>query len=219
MPPSGPVTQTLTESRPSTRSAKARVSCHSGEGLEALRAELAEAQKKVEQKEIDLGMKLLDLEQQAAQARADLGRAQLKAEVPAEVQQRIELERALLDKKGREQDLQNLEAEGRVTRALTGAELPARPYDGLDISRLLTGEVDRIGGQGKDGEREIVFWQQDGVGGLRSGRWKYLRPGLWSGTPTLFDLEADPGEKNDLYVARPELARELEGRLKELIGG
>ncbi len=87
--------------------------------------------------------------------------------------------------------------------ALTGAELPARPYDGLDISRLLTGEVDRIGGQGIDGGREIVFWQQDGVGGLRSGKWKYLRPGLWSGTPTLFDLEADPGEKNDLYLSRP----------------
>ena len=87
------------------------------------RAELAEAQKKVEQKQIELGMKLLDLEQQAAQARADLGRAQLKAEVPAEVQQRIELEKALLDKKGRERDLQNIEAEGRVTQALTGAEL------------------------------------------------------------------------------------------------
>ena len=87
------------------------------------RAELAEARKKVEQKEIDLGMKLMDLEQQAAQARADLGRAQLKTEVPAEVQQRIELERALLDKKGRERDIQNLDAEGRITRALTGAEL------------------------------------------------------------------------------------------------
>jgi len=87
------------------------------------RAELAEAQKKVEQKEIDLGMKLLDLEQQAAQARAELGRAQLKVDVPAEVQQRIELEKAALDKKGRERDLQNLEAEGRVTQALTGAEL------------------------------------------------------------------------------------------------
>jgi len=87
------------------------------------RAELAEAQKKVEQKEIDLGMKLLELEQQAAQARAELGRAQLKVDVPAEVQQRIELEKALLDKKGRERDLQNLEAEGRVTQALTGAEL------------------------------------------------------------------------------------------------
>jgi hypothetical protein len=87
------------------------------------RAELAEAQKKVEQKEIDLGMKLLDLDQQAAQARAELGRAQLKVDVPAEVQQRIELEKALLDKRGRERDLQNLEAEGRVTRALTGSEL------------------------------------------------------------------------------------------------
>jgi HlyD family secretion protein len=87
------------------------------------RAELAEAQKKVEQKEIDLKMKLLELEQQAAQARADLGRAQLKVEVPAEVQQRIELEKAILDKKGRERDLQNIEAEGRVTQALTGAEL------------------------------------------------------------------------------------------------
>jgi HlyD family secretion protein len=87
------------------------------------RAELAEAQKKVEQKEIDLGMKLMDLEQQAAQARADLGRAQLKTEVPAEVQQRIELEKAFLDKKGRERDLQNLDAERRITRALTGGEV------------------------------------------------------------------------------------------------
>jgi hypothetical protein len=87
------------------------------------RAELEEAQKKVEQKQIELGMKLLDLEQQAAQARADLGRAQLKVDVPAEVQQRIELEKALLDKRGRERDLQNLDAEGRVTQALTGAEL------------------------------------------------------------------------------------------------
>jgi arylsulfatase A-like enzyme len=102
---------------------------------------------------------------------------------------------------------------------LTGATLPARHYDGLDISRLLTGEVDRIGGQGLDGGRELVFWQQDGPGGLRSGRWKYLRRGVWSGTPTLFDLEADPGEKNDLHLARPELARQLEERLKELVGG
>jgi arylsulfatase len=103
--------------------------------------------------------------------------------------------------------------------ALTGAELPPRPYDGLDISRLLTGDVDRIGGQGIDGGRELVFWQQDGPGGLRSGKWKYLRPGLWSGTATLFDLEADPGEKNDLSLSRPELVRHLDERLKELIGG
>jgi hypothetical protein len=87
------------------------------------RAELQEAVKKVEQKEIDLGMKLLDLEQQSAQAKADLGRAQLKVDVPPEVQQRIELEKARLDKQGRERDLQNLDAEGRVTKAITGAEV------------------------------------------------------------------------------------------------
>jgi HlyD family secretion protein len=86
------------------------------------RAEFAEAQKKVEQKEIDLRMKLLELDQQTAQSRADLGKAQLKAEVPPEVQ-RIELEKALLDRRGRERDLENLVAERRVTEALAGAEL------------------------------------------------------------------------------------------------
>jgi arylsulfatase A len=103
--------------------------------------------------------------------------------------------------------------------ALTGAELPNRHYDGLDVSALLTGEVDRIGGPGIDGGRELVFFQHDGPGGLRSGGWKYLRPGIWSSSPTLYDLEADPGERNDLFQARPELARQMEERLRELLGG
>ncbi len=87
------------------------------------RAEYEEARKKVEQKEVDLAVKLLDLEQQAAQAKAELGRAALKADVPPEVQQRLELEKARLDQRGRERDLERLVAEGRVTRALTGAEV------------------------------------------------------------------------------------------------
>lgn len=102
---------------------------------------------------------------------------------------------------------------------LTGAKLPPRPLDGVDVSKLLTGEVDRIGGVGIDGGREVVFWQQSGrPGGLRSGRWKYLRPGLWSGSPTLFDLESDPGEQRDLSLERPDLRRSLELRLSELTG-
>ncbi len=100
--------------------------------------------------------------------------------------------------------------------ALTGAVLPSRHYDGQDVSKLLTGEVDKIGGPGIDGGREIVFSGQSGVAGLRSGRWKYLRPGLWSGTTTLFDLEADPGEQRDLSRERPELVQQLENRLQEL---
>jgi arylsulfatase A len=104
--------------------------------------------------------------------------------------------------------------------ALAGATLPNRHYDGQDVSRLVTGEVSRIGGAGIDGGRELVFWQEAGrPGAMRSGRYKYLRPGLWNTHPTLFDLEADPGEKNDLAIARPDLARQLEDRLKELVGG
>ena len=52
---------------------------------------------------------------------------------------------------------------------------------------------------------------------MRSGKWKYLRPGIWSGTATLVDLEADPGETHDLSRARPELVKQLEARVQELI--
>jgi arylsulfatase A-like enzyme len=101
--------------------------------------------------------------------------------------------------------------------ALTGATLPPRPMDGVDISRLVTGEVERIGGRGIDGGREIVFSGAEGAAGLRSGKWKYLRPGLWSGGVTLFDLVADPGEQVDLSRSRPDLVKQLEARLQELI--
>jgi arylsulfatase A-like enzyme len=103
---------------------------------------------------------------------------------------------------------------------VTGATLPSRHYDGEDLSRLVTGEVERIGGRGIDGGREIVFWQQYGrPGALRSGRYKYLRPGLWNTSPTLFDIDADPGELQDLMPSRPELGRQLEQRLQEILDG
>lgn len=101
--------------------------------------------------------------------------------------------------------------------ALTGATRPARHYDGQDISRLVTGEVEQIGARGIDGGREIVFFAHDGAAGLRSGKWKYLRPGIWSGGVSLFDLEADPGERQNLRSSRPDLVEQLEVRLQELI--
>ena len=104
--------------------------------------------------------------------------------------------------------------------ALAGATLPSRHYDGQDLSRLVVGDVERIGGQGVDGGREIVFWQEGGKpGGLRSGRFKYLRPGFWNTSPTLFDLETDPAEWYDLSKTRPELASQLEKRLQEILAG
>lgn len=103
---------------------------------------------------------------------------------------------------------------------LSGATLPNRHYDGEDVSRLVTGEVDRIPGRGIDGGREIVFFQEAGrPGALRSGRWKYLRPGVWNTDPTLFDLEADPGERNNLAPSRPDILKQLDQRLDALIAG
>jgi len=98
----------------------------------------------------------------------------------------------------------------------TGASAPYRSLHGQDIARLVTGEVDRIGGQGIDGGRELVFFGQSGAAGLRSGKWKYLRQGLWSGTATLFDLETDPAEKRDMSRVRPDLVKQLEARLQDL---
>src|SRR6476660_3562055 len=86
-------------------------------------AELAEFTKKAEQKEVDLRMKLLEIEQQVAQGEADLGKAELKAEVPPELQQRVELEKARLDFKGRQRDLENLQADRRATQSMGEAEL------------------------------------------------------------------------------------------------
>jgi hypothetical protein len=120
------------------------------------RAELEEAKKKAEQKQLDLGMKRLDLEQRTAQARADLTKAELKAEVPAVAVPLLELKVAQLDRTGRERDLDNLLAESHVTEAIAGSEL-----------RSLRQQSERAQGRVQALERAIeamsVLAPQDGV--------------------------------------------------------
>jgi HlyD family secretion protein len=156
------------------------------------RAEYQEAQKKCEQKEIDLGMKLLDLEQQSAQAKADLGRAQLKVDVPPEVQERLELEKAVLDKRGRERDLQNLDAEGRVTRAVTGAELQSLRQQRDRAAGRVTALVDAI-------DKMNIRAPQDGIV-VYKPNWrdekKKVGDSVWFGEvvlalPDLTEMKAD----------------------------
>ena len=119
-------------------------------------AEFQEAAKKVEQKQIDLRLKLLEIEQQSAQATADLGKAKLQADVPPEVQQRIELLKAQLDEKGRERDIENLTVEKRVTESTAGSEL-----------RSLAGQRDRARGRVEELQRSVarmtVLAPQDGI--------------------------------------------------------
>ncbi len=189
-------------------------------------AEFQEAAKKVDQKEIDLGLKLLDVEQRSAQAVADLGKAKLKAEVPPEVQQRIELEKARLDHQGRERDLENLQAEKRVTQTLGDSEL-----------RSLRNQRDRARGRVQDLQSAIekmtVKAPHDGIVVYRTN-WqdqkKKVGDSMWFGEtalaiPDLSEMRAEgfvdeaeggavaPGQPVTLRLeARPDL--DIQGRVR-----
>jgi multidrug efflux pump subunit AcrA (membrane-fusion protein) len=189
-------------------------------------AELAEATKKTEQKEVDLRLKLLEIEQQVAQAEADLGKARLKAEVPADLQQRVELEKARLDHRGRQRDLENLQAERRATQSLGEAEL-----------RSLRNQRDRARGRVEALQAAIakmtVKAPQDGIVVYRTN-WrdekKKVGDSMWFGEtvlalPDLREMRADgfvdeadgggvaAGQKVTIRLeARPDL--DVHGRVK-----
>lgn len=131
--------------------------------LQEKQAELAEATKKAEQKQVELHLALLELEQQTAQAQDDFERANLKAEVPEDVQQRLELEKARLQRKGRARDLANLAAERRATVSRGEAEL-----------RSLGGQRDRARGRVEALQAAIekltVKAPQDGIVIYRANR-------------------------------------------------
>ena len=102
--------------------------------------------------------------------------------------------------------------------AVAGGTLPAsRSYDGHDISRLLAGEVSHIPGPGIDGRRELLYFQGQGAVGIRSGRWKYLKPGFWRASAALHDLEEDPGERRNLRDVEPEITERLINRMDEIM--
>jgi HlyD family secretion protein len=191
-------------------------------------AELAEFTKKAEQKQVDMRMKLLEIEQQMAQGEADLGKAQLKAEVPPEVQQRVELEKARLDHKGRQRDLENLQAERRATQSLGEAEL-----------RSLRSQRDRARGRVEALQAAIekmtVKAPQDGIVVYRTN-WrdekKKVGDSMWFGEtalaiPDLGEMRGDglvdeadggpvaPGQKVTIRLeARPDL--DVYGRVRTI---
>ena len=108
---------------------------------------------------------------------------------------------------------------------LTGATLPEKTIDGLDVTPLLLGK------EGAKSPHEALFfyWGQE-LQAVRSGRWKLHfpheyrtlggRPGGTGGRPVpyqqakigteLFDLDADPGESQDVAAEHPEVVARLE---------
>jgi arylsulfatase A-like enzyme len=90
--------------------------------------------------------------------------------------------------------------------AATGTSMPAnRPMDGIDLLPIVS--------SGKTVERPL-YWRIDRQDrrqrAMRLGRWKYLRDGA---IDLLFDLEADPGERNNLGYNEPARMADLRARL------
>ncbi len=90
--------------------------------------------------------------------------------------------------------------------AATGTSLPAhRPPDGLDLLPIVT--------SGKTVQRPL-FWRIDRQDrrqrAARLGRWKYVRDGS---IDLLFDLDADPGERENLAYREPARLADLRARL------
>jgi arylsulfatase A-like enzyme len=90
--------------------------------------------------------------------------------------------------------------------AVTGTPPPStRPLDGLDLLPIVS--------SGKDVERPL-FWRIDRQDrrqrAARLGRWKYVRDGA---IDLLFDLDADPGERENLGYREPARLADLRTRL------
>jgi arylsulfatase A-like enzyme len=88
-----------------------------------------------------------------------------------------------------------------------GVELPGdRSYDGVDLVPYLRGVV-------AGDPHDALFWRAHGHRAVRLGRYKLISD-VRTGSRALYDLENDPFEKTDLIPQRPELAADLEQKLR-----
>ncbi|WP_337189265.1 sulfatase-like hydrolase/transferase [Phenylobacterium sp.] len=98
--------------------------------------------------------------------------------------------------------------------ALAGRTPPADlELDGVDLSALLTT------GEG-DGHEEILLFDNNQVGGLRTARWKLVARSYYrrfdiplDALPLLFDMQADPGETYSVAARHPEVLADMRDRL------
>ena len=90
---------------------------------------------------------------------------------------------------------------------LAGAEVPDdRVIDGRDVWPVLVGEAETPHGA-------FFYHGGNALKAVRSGKWKLH----WnkSKATQLYDLEEDIGEKNNLLKTEPEVAKRLEGLMRE----
>ena len=101
--------------------------------------------------------------------------------------------------------------------AVTGKSDAAPQCDGVNLLPFLTGK-------GEIASRDPIGWQSKTEVALRHGKWKlYNTPRNFkvnvaqviSAEKRLFDLENDPGEKDNLYESMPEKAQDMERMFAE----
>jgi arylsulfatase A-like enzyme len=83
---------------------------------------------------------------------------------------------------------------------------PTKPFDGKDA-------MDTIG-EGKPSPHEDILINVEAFrGAIRKGTWKLIKVALLPGKTELFDLEKDPGEKENVADKHPDVLKDLESRL------
>jgi arylsulfatase A-like enzyme len=88
--------------------------------------------------------------------------------------------------------------------AAAGAPMPDdRKLDGVDLLPYLAGEA-------SGPPHETLFWTQDNYRVVRHQGWKLQRSGPNDDFVWLFDLNADPTERENLAADRPDKVRELD---------
>ena len=108
--------------------------------------------------------------------------------------------------------------------AATGTPVPPETrLEGIDLLPILEGRASEV--------ERTLFWRTNAYGqsqrAIRSGDWKLVVDGL---ATMLFDVRADPGERNDLANRRQDVAnrlqpllaaweRDVDSEAKQLAGG
>jgi len=83
---------------------------------------------------------------------------------------------------------------------------PAKPFDGKDATATIV--------DGKPSPHDDILINVEAFrGAVRKGKWKLIKIALMPGKTELFDLEKDPGEKENIADKHPDVVKDLEARL------